>query len=595
MKMCGMGTPHGEHVWADEDENKIRCPGRDTGDTTGLNAKPCGKTVPHSSHLWNPSARPWEVFRCFGALGPPQVKFYASPEATEPLALEQRPDGSWVGPEGSKTMWTEIGKTAEGDTVYAGPPIPLYMSMNMKEFTLSEFDGGNGAHVGSPDADPYRPHRNCDETIVSGQPHKPHNWTHFAEGQPHDVFCPGWNPGWVSPPKNKGDLSKYSKGEFLELMGSRFARCFETAEHGEHAWFNDRTDQPGGGKFQWWWCGGEPLRRQRDVQEDAQGWDPSQGDGTPEGTPEKRSLPVRWADRAMFEAEPIEAEKGPQVYLLWMTPDPLGAIAAACKMYKGEVVRSLQNISQEERLEYLAQVSKTKLKAPFEFVQFHFMLEGVSRSFTHQLVRQRTAAYAQESLRFAVKSDMPQYLPPSIAENANAREIWEEHNAQTADAYQALIDLGIPAEDARGRLPHDTLTRVNYTTNLRALLDHAGNRLCTQAQFEWRLVFTKIVEVIRARNINDPMMADGNNYVFMSGALTDLFRPVCYQTGKCEFKANFDRACSIRDRVDANAAIGRPSSEWHEDYDLNGYDPDSHIGAIKPGEWLLDHKAARRQ
>src|SRR5688500_15410533 len=73
----------------------------------------------------------------------------------------------------------------------------------------------------------------------------------------------------------------------------------------------------------------------------------------------------RWADRAMFKAEPIDADEGPKVYLLWMTPDPLGAIAAACKMYKGEVVRDLSTVTDAERLEYFREVQKTKLQAPF--------------------------------------------------------------------------------------------------------------------------------------------------------------------------------------------------------------------------------------
>lgn len=313
---------------------------------------------------------------------------------------------------------------------------------------------------------------------------------------------------------------------------------------------------------------------------------------TSDSNGENRSLPVRWADRAMFAAEPIDASRGPEVHLLWMTPDPLGAIAAACKMYKGEVVRDLRQITDDERYEYLQQVMKTKLQAPFEFVKFHFLFEGVSRAFTHQHVRQRTAAYAQESLRFAVKEDMPQYLPPSIRENPAALRIWERSNESIQNDYDALISLGIPAEDARGRLPHDTLTRIHYTTDLRALLDHAGNRLCTQAQFEWRLVFTKLVETLRRVSTDNIIRANGIESVYHADLLASVFRPVCYATGKCEFMANFDRHCAIRERVQANHEAGRPSSEWETPGSFRGL-PD--IDPIQPGEWLLNHKSARKQ
>jgi len=72
-------------------------------------------------------------------------------------------------------------------------------------------------------------------------------------------------------------------------------------------------------------------------------------------------------------------------------------------------------------------------------------------------------------------------------------------------------------------------------------------------------------------------------------AIADLFRPVCYLTGKCEFKANFDRKCKIRDRVDAFHDNGVSSEHWHEDVKVNT----RHIGAIQPAEWLLDPGAAR--
>jgi flavin-dependent thymidylate synthase len=315
----------------------------------------------------------------------------------------------------------------------------------------------------------------------------------------------------------------------------------------------------------------------------------------------------RWADEAMFKAEEIDASEGPKVYLLWMTPDPLGAIAAACKMYKGEVVRDLSTVTDTERLEYFEQVQKTKLKAPFEFVKFHFLIEGVTRAFTHQMVRQRTAAYAQESLRFAVKEDMPVGLPPSLAgttdpgdpsfpdipssNESRMRQIWDETIDCVQSRYDKLIDLGMPAEDARGLLPHNVLTRLHYTTDLRALLDHAGNRLCTQAQFEWRLVFAKIIEAIRATDATDyanVLQCNGINRVYMADKLLSAFKPVCFQTGKCEFKANFDRHCNIRDRVNMFESQGVPSSEWE---DIERW----RTAGIKPGEWLLDPGAARKR
>lgn len=329
----------------------------------------------------------------------------------------------------------------------------------------------------------------------------------------------------------------------------------------------------------------------------------------------------RWADPAMFTAQPIDAEAGPQVRLLTMTPDPLGAIAAACKGYKGEFVDSLSEITDDERLHYFEQVQKTHLKAPFEFVQFHFSIKGVTRAFTHQMVRQRTATYVQESLRFAVKDqdgDLPVGLPLSLAgtkrrrpefrgqvrdsDAQKQRDVWDGAQDRIKSAYMTMVDSGMPAEDARGLLPTNILTRIQYRTDLRALIEHGGNRLCTQAQFEWRTVFAKIVEAIRHYDpVSDEIAQWHSDYrggvyerMFRSHhdtnkwqyeKLADVFRPICYLTGKCEFNSEFDRPCSIRDRVQLFAQHGIPSSEW----DTDGAEP----LRIRPVEWLADPKAAR--
>lgn len=347
-----------------------------------------------------------------------------------------------------------------------------------------------------------------------------------------------------------------------------------------------------------------------------------------------------WADEAMFKAEPLKASDGPKVYLIWMTPDPLGAVAAMAKMYKGEVVRSLSDVTHDERREYMEQIMRTKLKAPLEAVKLHFMVEGVTRSFTHQMVRQRTAVYAQESLRFAVKEDMGEGVayPPSLMGVEDPGEYEWPTNEQTMKAiwdgvvntvdqgYNRLVNMGMPAEDARGLLPHNITTRLNYVTDFRALLDHAGNRLCTQAQFEWRIVLSQLAQAIRTYQPHGAVAASmaGNidavdqsllgamdaSDAWQFEALSDTLRPVCYNTGKCEFMADFDRKCSIRERVEANHNIGRPSSEWGEELDnvvgnpiVSGVGPQSvvrdeantpvFIGAIQPREWLLDPSSAR--
>src|SRR4051794_29622805 len=92
----------------------------------------------------------------------------------------------------------------------------------------------------------------------------------------------------------------------------------------------------------------------------------------------------RNADVAMFKAEPVERNEDgsvtPKVYLLRATADPLGSNAAGAMMYEGKVVRNItHDVTDDDRRHYLAQIMKTHLKAPFELIDFHFMIESVTR------------------------------------------------------------------------------------------------------------------------------------------------------------------------------------------------------------------------
>ncbi len=324
----------------------------------------------------------------------------------------------------------------------------------------------------------------------------------------------------------------------------------------------------------------------------------------------------RWADEQQYVAAPLRAERTdtggiiPKVHLLWMTPDPLGAVAAMGEMYKGNPVYDLADVTDDQRRNMLEQVQRTHLKAPLEVVKLHFMIEGVTRSFTHQMVRQRTAVYAQESLRFAVKEDLAAEvsIPPSIAalpKSNPVRQDWDAHMQELGDFYNYLVANGIPAEDARAVMPHGVTTRLNYCTDLRNLAEHAGNRLCTQAQFEWRIVFMGIVQAIRNyipdfwwvpdkvfRQQTQQEWEAANRWQFEAIANSGLFRPVCYQLGRCQFHADFDRECTIRERVDRFADEGVPSSQWGSDEWMTARE--NHLEMIDPAEWLADPAAARK-
>jgi len=315
------------------------------------------------------------------------------------------------------------------------------------------------------------------------------------------------------------------------------------------------------------------------------------------------NLPLKWADVAQFHAEAFSQDDWdemygvqPKVTMIWMTPDPLGALASYNEMYEGNVIRSMADVTDEMRIKALENIQKTHLQAPLENIKLQFLFEGVDRAFTHQVVRQRTAVFAQESMRFAVKDDLEHScsLPPSLfgtkatdpdtdytynSDEQKWRVKWDEVLRHIDQVYGELVNAGMPAEDARGLLPHCTATRMHMTTDMRNLIAHAGNRLCTQAQFHWRSVFTQIVQQIRIHGERDGVNGS-DAWQYKAIANSAMFRPACYQLGHCPFKASFDRACSIRSKVDRLSQAGVPSSEWEQE--------------IPVGEWLFNPASARK-
>jgi flavin-dependent thymidylate synthase len=285
----------------------------------------------------------------------------------------------------------------------------------------------------------------------------------------------------------------------------------------------------------------------------------------------------RYGDLAMFESEDIdfEAQVRPRVHLLSATPDPLGAVAAFAMMYEGRVIRDLSEITDAERISYFDDCFNTALRTPLEAIDLHFMVEGLTRASWDQMVRQRTAVFAGESLRFAVKPDLNDCVRkgPGI-QTPTQRYVWNKAVQAISEAYHELIADGVPAEDARGLLPLNVLVRGEWKTNLRNLEAEVGKRLCTQAQFEWRLIHTDLRKAIREYNGGSRLMGHqvkqfvSSQWQFEHIAESEMFKPICFQKGACMFKAGMDRGCKIRDRVDAGQ-----------------------FDKIMPQEWLLDPTA----
>jgi len=127
-----------------------------------------------------------------------------------------------------------------------------------------------------------------------------------------------------------------------------------------------------------------------------------------------------------------------------------------------------------------------------------FEITGISRACSHQLVRHRLASYSQESQRYVDMSAHELVVPPSVAENPEARRVWDQFMGQVADTYHRLRELGVRKEDARFVLPNATATRIIVTMNLRSLRHFFSVRCEKAAQWEIRCLALEMLRQVHA-------------------------------------------------------------------------------------------------
>jgi len=149
-----------------------------------------------------------------------------------------------------------------------------------------------------------------------------------------------------------------------------------------------------------------------------------------------------------------------------------------------ETIEDIIEWPDKKKIEHYSYMKDT-IKSQFEFVHFTFLLTGVSRAFTHQLVRTRTQSYAEQSLRAVDVRNAPVY-------NFGLCDDYDNSVTNSIAAYENMVDSGIPIQDARGVLPIDITTNIIVGTNLRTLHDTAKVRLCTRTQGEYQMVFREM-------------------------------------------------------------------------------------------------------
>jgi thymidylate synthase (FAD) len=166
--------------------------------------------------------------------------------------------------------------------------------------------------------------------------------------------------------------------------------------------------------------------------------------------------------------------------------------------------------------EYLENIIKMEHGSVLEHATWNFIVTGVSRSFTHELIRHRAGwGYSQLSQRYVDESETDFVEPEIIASEEELHAIWLESVTQAHQAYLRLTE-GLSAkierespdmkrrdkrkaarEAARSVLPNATETKIFITANARALRHFLEYRGAPDAEPEIRRVALALHEIMR--------------------------------------------------------------------------------------------------
>ena len=162
------------------------------------------------------------------------------------------------------------------------------------------------------------------------------------------------------------------------------------------------------------------------------------------------------------------------------------------------------NVS-EKRLKHCYESGHTGV---LEHASISFLVEGISRACSHQLVRHRMASYLQESQRYckySLEGDDWYVVPPAFEKNDYLMAMYNDRMQEEAKAYRDALRYGAKAEDARYLLPEAMKTTITVTVNIRSLFHFFDLRLGQHAQWEIRELAVKMFDIFKKE---EPFLAE---------------------------------------------------------------------------------------
>jgi thymidylate synthase (FAD) len=174
---------------------------------------------------------------------------------------------------------------------------------------------------------------------------------------------------------------------------------------------------------------------------------------------------------------------------------------------------SQKNPANRGTREYIENIKKQGHGSVLEHACYSLLLEGVSRSLTHELVRHRAGfAYSQLSQRYVDESKAAFVVPPAILGDEMLLAQWKAQMETAQAAYVSLVGQlmerygwvadkvhrrKMAREAARGVLPNSTETKIVVTANARAWRTMLELRSSEGAEFEIRRLAVMVLRLMQ--------------------------------------------------------------------------------------------------
>jgi thymidylate synthase (FAD) len=175
---------------------------------------------------------------------------------------------------------------------------------------------------------------------------------------------------------------------------------------------------------------------------------------------------------------------------------------------------SQHNPAGRSTADYLANILRQGHGSVFEHAVYVLLIEGISRSCTHELVRHRAGfGYSQLSQRYVDESDAAFVMPPAIQGDAALEAAWTQQVQAAQAAYVAAVEQlmqkyswvddrvhrrKMAREAARSVLPNGTETKIVVSGNVRAWRTMLELRLGEGAELEIRRMAVASLRLLQA-------------------------------------------------------------------------------------------------